>query len=118
MSEIQASQSWLKSIAAGKAATDDKRSARLRFYIILFASDILALSAGFNIGREIGATRGLPLENFGLLTAIIPIYFMLGTSTYTAETLERWRKGAWRAFGNLLTAFLLTIFIAFLLKQV
>ena len=118
MSEIYSSQDWLKPIATGTPPIEDKRRLRLRFYVVLFASDIMALGTGFSIGRDLAASRGLPVESFALLAAILPIYLMLGTRTYTADTLERWRSATWRAFGNLLTAFLLTIFVAFLLKEV
>ena len=118
MSGIYSSQDWLKRIETGTPPMEDKRRLRLRFYVVLFASDIMALGTGFSIGRSIAAARGLTVESFALLMAILPVYLMLGTRTYTADTLERWRSATWRAFGNLLTAFLLTIFVAFLLKEV
>lgn len=94
------------------------RSLRLRFYAVLFACDIWSLVTGFAISRMIVGTRGLPVGSFALMAAAIPIYLMLGTRTYTPATLEHWRSATWRALGTLLTAFLLIIFVAFLLKEV
>lgn len=91
---------------------------RLRFYVALIAGDLLALGTGFVIGRAIADIRGLPSDSFGLLAAVLPIYLLLGSRAYSATTLERWRASAWVAFANLLTAFLLTIFVAFLIKEV
>jgi exopolysaccharide biosynthesis polyprenyl glycosylphosphotransferase len=118
VTELFTPQDWLKPVETNDAFSEDKRASRLRFYMALFVFDILSLAAGFAIGRMIAVSRGLPTEGFALLAAILPIYLLLGTRTYSAPTLQRWRSGAWLAIVNLLTAFLLTIFVAFLLKQV
>jgi polysaccharide biosynthesis protein PslA len=118
MSEIISSQEWLTPAQTGFSGNKDKRALRLRFYIAIFLCDLFSLSVGFIIGRSIVEARGFPVESFALLAAIIPIYVLLGTKTFTADTLERWRSAAWLASANLLTAFLLTIFVAFLLKEV
>ncbi len=118
MSEVFSSQEWLTPVETVDTPTEDKRSRRLRFYIALLLCDVLSLATGFAIGRGIVAVRGMPVESFALLAAIVPIYLLLGTRTYTAYTLERWRSAAWIAFANLLMAFLLTIFVAFLLREV
>ena len=109
---------WLKPVEAGVAPIEDKRSLRLRFYVVLLVCDIMSLATGFAIGRAIVGARGLPVESFALLGVTIPIYLLLGTRAYTADTLERWRSATWIACANLLTAFLVTIFIAFLMKEV
>lgn len=118
MSEIFSSQEWLKPVDSGSQSIDDKRSLRLRFYVALLACDIGSLATGFAIGRGILQARGMPAESFALLAAILPIYLIMGTRAYSSETLERWRSATWIAFANLLTAFLVTIFVAFLLKEV
>lgn len=118
MSELFSSQEWLKPVESASAPIEDKRSLRLRFYVALFACDILSLATGFSIGRGIAQERGLPSESFAVLAAIIPIYLLLGSRAFTADTLERWRSATWMAFANLLTAFFVTIFVAFLLKEV
>lgn len=118
MSDIYSTPDWLKPVQTDTAPSEDKRAMRLRFYVALLIGDIVSLGIGFVIGRTIADVRGLPSESFGLLAAVLPIYLLLGSRAYSATTLERWRSSAWIAFANLLTAFLVTIFVAFLLKEV
>lgn len=118
MSETISSPGWLRPVHNGDRPAIDKRRLRLRFYLVIFVCDILSLGIGFAIGRGIVAARGLPVENVALLASIVPIYVLLGPRTFNADTLERWRSATWKAFANLLTAFLLTILVAFLLKEV
>lgn len=118
MSEMFSSQDWLTPVANDTSPSEDKRAMRLRFYAALVAGDMFALGTGFTVGRWIADLRGLPSESFGLLAAVLPIYLLLGSRAYSATTLERWRSSAWIAFAKLLTAFLTTIFVAFLLKEV
>lgn len=117
MSEVVSPRDWLTPVDAADAPNDDKRAFRLRFYMALFAGDILSLSVGFAIGRSFADARGLPVENLGWLAATLPLYLLLSTRTFTSETLQRWRRAAWLAIANLLAAFLLAIFVAFLLKE-
>lgn len=118
MSEILLSQEWLRPVEAGTTAIEDKRTLRLRFYFVLFICDVLSLTTGFAVGRGIVEARGYPVESFSLLAAIVPIYLLLATRTFNANTLERWRSATWIACANLLTAFFVTIFVAFLLKEI
>lgn len=118
MSELLSSDEWFTPVRSGAFPPDGKRNLRLRFYVALFLSDVLSLMTGFSIGRSIVEARGLAVENFELILAVIPIYMLIGTRTYTAASLERWRRGTWMAFGNLLVAYLITIFMAFLIKEV
>ena len=118
MSEMFSSRDWLTPIEHDTAPSEGRRAMRLCFYVALLVGDMVALGAGFAIGRSIGDLRGLPPESFGLLAAVLPIYLLLGSRAYTATTLERWRASAGIAFAQLLTAFLVTIFVAFLLKEV
>ncbi|WP_125944294.1 sugar transferase [Sphingomonas sp. ABOLG] len=118
LSDFPLARDWLTPVDMISAPSDGKRALRLRLYVALLVCDVLSPLFGFGMGRLIAALRGLPLGNPALLAAILPIYLLLGTRTYRAPTLERWRASAWGAFANLLTAFLLTIFIAFLLQEV
>lgn len=118
MSDIFSSQDWLRPVETDTAPSEDKRSRRLFFYAALLTGDILSLGTGFAIGRTLADVRGLPVESFGLAAAVLPIYLLLESRAYSATTLERWRSSAWIAFANLSTAFLITIFVAFLLKEV
>ena len=117
MSELFSSQEWLKPVRTGGSGAEDKRALRLRFYTALLVGDILSVGAGYVIGRAMMAARGMPVESFNMLAAILPLYLLLATRDFTADTLERWRRASGYALLNLLTAFLLTIFIAFLLKE-
>ena len=117
MSEVVSPRDWLTPVDVAEAPNDDKRAFRLRFYMALFAGDILSLSVGFAIGRSFADARGLPVENLNWLAATLPLYLLLSTRTFTSETLQRWRRAAWLAIANLLAAFLLAIFVAFLLKE-
>ncbi|OWK31931.1 sugar transferase [Sphingomonas mucosissima] len=118
MSEMFSSQNWLTPVENDTSPSEDKRAMRLRFYAALVAGDMFSLGTGFTIGRWIADLRELPSESFALLAAVLPIYLLLGSRAYSATTLERWRSSAWIACAKLLTAFLTTIFVAFLLKEV
>ncbi len=116
--ELLLPQDWLTPVGMSDAPDDDKRAYRLRFYMALFACDMLSLAGGYAVRQAAAGARGVPMDSLAWLTATLPIYLLLGTRTFTAETLQRWRRAAWVAIANLLAAFLLAIFVAFLLKQV
>lgn len=118
ISEVFSPPDWLRPVETVSTCSEDKRPSRLRFYMALFASDIVSLVTGFTIGRVIAGARGLPPESLDLLAATLPIYLLLSTRTFSAPTLQRWRSAAWAAIANLMTAFLLTILVAFLLREV
>lgn len=117
MSELFSSQEWLKPVHSGDPVTEYKRRLRLRFYIALFFGDIVSLAAGYAIGRAMLAARGMPVENVNMLAAVLPLYMLLALRSFTADTLERWRRATGVALLNLVTAFMLAIFVAFLVKE-
>ncbi|WP_256926642.1 sugar transferase [Sphingomonas sp. TZW2008] len=118
MADISAAHEWLTPIATPSAPAEGKRALRLRFYLAIFICDLASLAIGFAAGRLLAAARGLPSESFTLLAAIVPIYLLLSTRNFTADAIERWRASAWRAMAGLVTAFFLTVFVLFFLKEV
>ncbi|SFS10993.1 sugar transferase [Sphingomonas jatrophae] len=92
-----------------------KRRLRMRAYTALLIGDVLAMTLGFLI--SLWLMPAVLVDQQRLLTAALPIYLILSVRTYSASTLAHWRRGLLKAAVNLFVALMLTVFIAFLVKQ-
>lgn len=98
----------------------DKEASRLRCYMLLAASDAIAIIIAFvSANAIISLAAPHPIEHgFVMLGVILPLYaIQSGTNgTYGAATLEDASLGAKRASGALLIAGAVVLLIAYMLK--